>query len=125
MTDAEKRLWRALRDRAIVSVKFHRQVPIGRHVGDFVCFEARVLTEVDGGQHEGSGRDRIRDRWFLDNGFRVLRFWNNEVLGNLEGVLTTIAAELGGAPPHPDRAARGRPSPARGEDGCGNFGGAS
>jgi uncharacterized protein DUF559 len=65
--------------------------------------------------HAESAKDQYRDRWFKNNRFRVLRFWNNEVLGNPEGVLTAIGAELGAAPPHPDRAARGRPSPARGE----------
>jgi very-short-patch-repair endonuclease len=115
MTDAERKLWSSLRARRLVGAKFRRQVPIGAYVADFLCHEARLVIEVDGGQHAESARDQRRDRWFNDNGFRVLRFWNNEVLGNLEGVLTVIAAELDGAPPHPARAARGRPSPPRGE----------
>jgi very-short-patch-repair endonuclease len=115
MTDAERTLWGSLRSRQLVGAKFRRQVPIGAYVADFLCYEARLVIEVDGGQHAESVRDQHRDRWFNDNGFRVLRFWNNEVLGNLEGVLTVIPAELGGAPPHPARASRGRPSPPRGE----------
>ena len=83
----------ALRDRRFAGFKFRRQVPIDRFVADFVCFEARVVIEVDGGQHAGALQDRWRDRWFAANGFRVMRFWNNEVLSNLEGVLTVLSAE--------------------------------
>jgi very-short-patch-repair endonuclease len=115
LTNAERKLWGALRARQLLGAKFRRQVPIGAYVADFLCHDARLVVEVDGGQHAESSRDQRRDRWFSEQGFRVLRFWNNEVLGNLEGVLTVIAAELSGAPPHPDRAARGRPSPPRGE----------
>jgi very-short-patch-repair endonuclease len=114
LTDAERKLWFAPRDRRFANYKFRRQVPIGPYVADFLCYGPRLLIEVDGGQHAESVRDQRRDRWFNDNGFRVLRFWNNEVLGNLEGVLTLILTELGDAPPHPARL-RGRPSPARGE----------
>ncbi len=94
MTDAERKLWFALRDRRLAGFKFRRQVPIDRFVADFVCFEAPLVIEVDGGQHAGSLHDRWRDRWFAANGFRVVRFWNNEVLSNLEGVLTVLSAEL-------------------------------
>ena len=94
MTDAERKLWFALRDRRIAGFKFRWQVPIDRFVADFVCFEARLVIEVDGGQHAGSLQDRWRDRWFAANGFRVVRFWNSEVLSNLEGVLTVLSAEL-------------------------------
>jgi very-short-patch-repair endonuclease len=59
-----------------------------------VCFEARLVIEVDGGQHADSIRDQKRDRWFAANGFRVMRFWNNEVLSNLEGVMTLLAGAL-------------------------------
>jgi very-short-patch-repair endonuclease len=95
MTDAERKLWFALRDRRFAGFKFRRQVPIDRFIADFVCFDARLIIEVDGGQHAGSLQDRRRDRWFAANGFRVVRFWNNEVLSNLEGVLTALSAELG------------------------------
>ncbi len=94
MTEAERKLWFALRDRRFAGFKFRRQVPIDRFIADFVCFEARLVIEVDGSQHAGSMQDRWRDRWFAANGFRVLRFWNNEVLSNLEGVLTVLSNEL-------------------------------
>ena len=94
MSDAERKLWFALRDRRFAGFKFRRQVPIDRFIADFVCFEARLVIEVDGGQHAGSLRDRLRDKWFAANGLRVVRFWNNEVLSNLEGVLTVLLGEL-------------------------------
>jgi very-short-patch-repair endonuclease len=94
MTDAERKLWFALRDRRFARFKFRRQVPLGRYIADFVCFDARLVIEVDGGQHAASMRDKLRDRWFVANGFRLLRFWNNDVLSNLEGVSTTIAEAL-------------------------------
>ena len=112
LTDAERKLWYALRDRRFAGAKFRRQVPVGPYVADFLCYEARLVIEVDGGQHVESARDRRRDRWFAQNAFRVLRFWNNDVHSNLEGVLIVDALR---ATPHPARAARGRPSPARGE----------
>jgi very-short-patch-repair endonuclease len=94
MTDAERKLWFALRDRRFEGFKFRRQVPLGRFIADFVCFEARLVIEVDGGQHAENFRDRYRDRWFAANRFRVMRFWNNEVLSNLEGVMTLLAEAL-------------------------------
>ena len=94
MTDAERKLWFALRNRRFAGFKFRRQVPIERFIADFVCFEARLVIEVDGGQHADSIRDQKRDRWFAANGFRVMRFWNNEVLSNLEGVMTLLAGAL-------------------------------
>ena len=114
LTDAERKLWYALRNRRFAGAKFRRQVPVGPYVADFLCYEARLVIEVDGGQHAESTKDRRRDRWFAANAFRVLRFWNNDVHSNLEGVLMAIVDALG-ATPHPARAARGRPSPARGE----------
>ena len=94
MTDAERKLWYALRDRRFAQFKFRRQVPVGPFVADFVCFEARLVIEVDGGQHAESLPDKTRDRWFAANKFRVMRFWNNEVLSNLEGVMTVLAHAL-------------------------------
>jgi very-short-patch-repair endonuclease len=83
--------------------KFVRQEPIGPYVVDFVCREKRLVVEVDGGQHAASRRDAARDRWLVEHRYRVLRFWNNEVLGNIEGVWETIfAATSAAAPPHPD-----------------------
>jgi very-short-patch-repair endonuclease len=94
MTVAERKLWFALRDRRFAKFKFRRQVPIGRFIADFVCFDARLVIEVDGGQHAESLRDRRRDQWFAADGYRVMRFWNNEVLSNLEGVMTLLAEAL-------------------------------
>src|SRR5687767_3162787 len=90
MTDAEQKLWRALRSPGIGG-KFRRQVPLGPFVVDFVCFESKLIVEVDGGQHAENRRDIKRDRYFLDQGYRVLRFWNTDVLKNLDGVLARIA----------------------------------
>ena len=87
-TDAEKALWRGLRSRNLRHVKFRRQVPIGRYIVDYVAFEHRLVIEVDGGQHAFD--DPARTRYLESEGFRVLRFWNNEVLQNIEGVLLTI-----------------------------------
>jgi very-short-patch-repair endonuclease len=94
MSNAERKLWYALRDRRFAGFKFRRQVPVGPFIADFVCFDERLVIEVDGGQHADSPQDKRRDRWFRANNFRVLRFWNNEVLSNLEGVMTLLAAEL-------------------------------
>ena len=74
------------------------------YIVDFVCREQRLVIEVDGGQHATDKRDAVRDRWLAEHRYRVLRFWNNDVLGNMEGVLETIAAALpADSPPHPDR----------------------
>jgi very-short-patch-repair endonuclease len=67
---------------------------MGRFIADFICFDARVIIEVDGGQHAESRADNIRDQWFARNGFHVLRFWNNDVLKNLEGVLISVLQTL-------------------------------
>ncbi|TMJ51797.1 MAG: endonuclease domain-containing protein [Alphaproteobacteria bacterium] len=95
-TDAETVLWNRIRNRQIDGHKFVRQQPIGGYVCDFVCRERLLIVEVDGGQHNESAADAIRDRRLTQDGYKVLRFWNNDVLGNLEGVLTTIQAELTG-----------------------------
>jgi very-short-patch-repair endonuclease len=115
MTDAETKLWFALRDRRFQSFKFRRQVPIGPYVADFLSFGSRVIVEVDGGQHADSGSDEKRDRWLAENDFRVMRFWNNDVLANLEGVLTALATELERTPHPTSRLRSTSPSPARGE----------
>ncbi|MDP2621602.1 MAG: DUF559 domain-containing protein [Hyphomicrobiales bacterium] len=114
-TDAEAKLWSARRNLQLVQAKFRRQVPLGLFIGDFVCFEARHVVEADGGQHAEAEKDRWRDRWFAENGYRTLRFWNNEILENLEGVLLAISTALSNSPPHPVRPAASPPSPARGE----------
>ena len=102
-TDAETKLWYQLRARRLSGYKFVRQEPIGRYTVDFVCRERRLIVEVDGGQHADSARDAVRDKWLTDRNYRVLRFWNNDVLGKMAGVLETIATALAEAPPHPDR----------------------
>jgi very-short-patch-repair endonuclease len=95
-TDAETVLWNRIRNRQIDGHKFIRQEPIGSYVCDFVCRERLLIVEVDGGQHNESAADVIRDQRLAEDGYRVLRFWNNDVLGNLEGVLATIQTELSG-----------------------------
>ena len=90
-TDAEKLLWKHLRGKKLFGLKFRRQEPIGRYIADFVCYERRVIIELDGGQHSiDKEKDQERDRWFRGEGFRVLRFWNNDVLSQTEEVLETI-----------------------------------
>ena len=86
MTDAERALWRLLRDRRLSGWRFRRQEPIDRYIVDFICFEARLVIEVDGGQHFESEADKVRDGHLQSQGFRVLRFWNNDVLTNADGV---------------------------------------
>lgn len=103
LTDAEGALWYRLRARRLNGHKFVRQGPIGPYTVDFICREARLIIEVDGGQHADSPRDAMRDKWLVDRNYRVLRFWNNDVSRNLAGVLETIITALAEAPPHPDR----------------------
>ena len=102
-TDAERALWRRLRSRSLDGHKFVRQEPIGSYTVDFICREARLIIEVDGGQHADNRHDVIRDQWLASHNYRVLRFWNNDVLGNVAGVLETIATALADSPPHPPR----------------------
>ena len=100
-TDTERFLWRQLRSRQLQGLKFRRQVAIGPYIVDFVCTEQRVIVECDGSQHRtAESYDQKRDEWLRQEGFLVLRFWNNEVLSNLEGVLTKIAEACKGHP-HP------------------------
>ncbi|RAZ90137.1 hypothetical protein DPM33_15015 [Mesorhizobium hawassense] len=91
-TEAEDRLWQELRGRRLDKIKFRRQVPIGRFVADFVCAEARLIVEIDGSQHAESRRDQERDAELKASGFRVLRFWNDDVLRELDAVCDTIIA---------------------------------
>ena len=84
-------MWRHLRAKRLEGLKFRRQQPIGDYIVDFVCFEKRLVIEVDGGQHVSAReKDSERDRWFGEQDFRVLRFWNNEVFTNTDGVLEKI-----------------------------------
>jgi very-short-patch-repair endonuclease len=103
-TDAETRLWNHLRSRQLNGHKFVRQEPIGRFTVDFVCRERRLVVEVDGSQHADNPSDVQRDQWLVEHRYRVLRFWNHDVLTNTNGVLEMIAAALDAeSPPHPDR----------------------
>jgi very-short-patch-repair endonuclease len=93
-TDAERRLWRHLSRRQLEGFKFSRQIPVGPFICDFLCRERRLVVEVDGGQHAENVRDANRTAFLEAHGYRVIRFWNNDVLGNVEGVLQVIAANL-------------------------------
>ena len=106
-TDAERKLWSILRGRRLSGLKFKRQEQMGDFIADFVCFEAKLIVEADGSQHAESVSDERRDTWFARQGFRVLRFWNNDILDNIEGVAASIADTA--QPPLPN------PSPTRGE----------
>ena len=122
-TEPEQALWRALKRIPVYGTHFRRQVPIGPYVADFACLKARLLIELDGGQHaqdEIAARDEARTRWLKGEGYRVIRFWNAELSKDLNGVLDTIYAALYGSPqseavalPTPPRP-YGRPSPSRG-----------
>ena len=92
MTDAEEKLWWELRGRRLDRIKFRRQVLIGKYVADFVCFDAMLIVEVDGSQHAGEVRDDVRTADLRARGFRVLRFWNDEVLRELDSTCDTIIA---------------------------------
>ncbi len=97
MTDVERRLWGELRADGL-GAKWRRQQPIGRYIVDFVCQSARLVVELDGGQHSVSDADARRTAWLESAGYRVLRFWNHEVLENIDGVLIRIAEALASAP---------------------------
>lgn len=92
MTEAEDRLWHELRDRRLDRIKFRRQVPIGRYIADFVCLEAGLVVEIDGSQHAELESDRVRKADLEARGFRILRFWNDDVLKDLSAVCDTIIA---------------------------------
>jgi very-short-patch-repair endonuclease len=95
MTEAEKALWRILRSRQTEGCRFRRQIPIGPFIADFACREARLIIEIDGGQHDPSSeQEASRTRFLERDGYRVLRFWNSEVLGNPEGTRTVIIEML-------------------------------
>ena len=99
-TDTEQHLWRHLSDRQIEGFKFRRQQLVGRYVVDFVNLEKKVVVELDGGQHGLDPGDKTRDEWLRAEGYKVLRFWDNQVFSNLEGVLENIRDAL--LTPHPD-----------------------
>ena len=93
-TDAEAAMWRLLRDRRLAPFKFRRQVSFQNFILDFVCFERRIVVEIDGSQHASSGRDTAREAALMVEGFRIARYWNNDVLLNPTGVLEDILPKL-------------------------------
>ena len=116
MTDAEKLLWYHLRGHRLNGAKFKRQQPLGDYIVDFVSFEKKLVIEVDGGQHLESESDNQRDAWLQGQGFRTLRFWNNEVLAETESVLEKILQVTTPSPqPSPTRGEGVSPSPLVGE----------
>jgi len=115
-TTPEALLWARLRNRQVAGCKFRRQVWLGPYIVDFFCAEARLVIELDGESHVGvaaEAADAARDAFLVGRGYRVLRFWNHEVTGNIEGVLQAIAAAL----PSPSR--RGATGPSLSPEGRG------
>ena len=101
-TDAERKLWTRLRDRRLGGFKFHRQYRIGPFISDFCCFEKRLVVEVDGGQHsESADADENRTVYLSSQGYRVIRFWNGEVLKSVDEVCEEILRQLSGPSPPP------------------------
>ena len=94
MTPQEKLLWRHLRDRRLGGFKFRDQQPLGLFIADFVCQQEKLIVEADGSQHADSTHDARRDAFLKSLGYRVIRFWNNEITRDLTGVLETILAAL-------------------------------
>jgi very-short-patch-repair endonuclease len=95
-TNAENRLWAELRKLRSNGLRFRRQHPIGEYIVDFICLEKKLIIEVDGGQHNIDStiiKDKSRTEWLKSEGYRVLRLWNNDVLTNIEGVITRILQE--------------------------------
>jgi len=120
MTMPERKLWRRLRDVAGVGSHFRRQAPIGPYFADFACHHARIVVEIDGETHTAEVdvvRDEERSEYFRANGCRVLRFWNNDVMKNLEGVMEAVQRAITEAPFDrpppltPPHASRGRGTP--------------
>lgn len=98
-TDAENRLWYQLRAHRFMGLKFKRQKPVGRYIADFMCAKQKLIIEIDGGQHtEELEYDQQRDAWLRSQGYTVLRFWNNDVMQHMEGVLEQIRNALSPLP---------------------------
>ncbi|MBS0530223.1 MAG: endonuclease domain-containing protein [Proteobacteria bacterium] len=102
LTEAEKKLWQSLRQPPFKQCHFRRQATIGRYFCDFASHKLKIVIEVDGGQHADNSADETRTACLVSKGYRVLRFWNNEVLENLSGVLVTILDASNEVPPTPD-----------------------
>ena len=121
MTDAELRLWYHLRDRRFFGFKFVRQHPIGPYIADFACREADLIVEIDGSQHAESEHDQKRTDALGEHGYAVIRFWNNDILTNVDGVLAVLASHLEKAPSPGLRFAKPDLSPeGRGDEGAGS-----
>lgn len=93
-TSAEKKMWGILKDRKLLGLKFRRQHPVGSYYADFACLESRVIIEIDGGQHCESKKDEARTKFLNAQGFHVLRFWNNDVMDNVDGVVQSLTLTL-------------------------------
>ena len=99
-TEAEAKLWHRLRRKQLDGYRFRRQAPIGRYIVDFFCPDAKLIVELDGGQHAAQrDYDDRRTNWLESCGYKVLRFWNNDVFENIEGVLGEIERTIGDSPP--------------------------
>ena len=98
-TDAEMAFWLQVRDRRFMGLKFKRQIPIGKYIVDFLCPERNLVVEIDGGQHSESQSDKVRDEFLATQSLRVVRFWNNDVLSNVDGVLNQLTEILGSLSP--------------------------
>ncbi|MBN2854949.1 MAG: endonuclease domain-containing protein [Halothiobacillaceae bacterium] len=110
MTEAERAIWQYLRAEQM-GVKFRRQAPIGQYIVDFVCFSHKLVIEIDGGQHADSASDQARDAFLVSQGFKVLRFWNNEVMQQLDGVYETVRLALIELMPGDEAVVPSSPSP--------------
>ena len=108
-TGAERRLWTLLRNRQLDGHRFNRQVPIGPYIADFVCRAEKLIVELDGGQHAHRAvPDQARTRFLHGRGYRVIRFWNNEVMEKFNGVMAAISQALTDRPsPNPSRLREG------------------
>jgi len=105
MTPSEKKLWAALRDRRFVNLKFRRQQPIGPFIADFCCWERKVVLELDGDSHAGKeAYDAERVKWLENSGWKVVRVWDTEVFGNIDGVMQAIYTVCGAHSLTPDSA---------------------
>ena len=103
-TKVEVVLWAKLRNKQLEGAIFRRQHPVGSYIVDFICLKKRLIVEIDGGQHanaEATVNDQQRTRWLVGQGYQVLRFWNNEVLANTQGVIEVLGQRLNQGPPSP------------------------
>jgi len=96
-TLAERKLWDRLKGSRLAGMKFRRQVPLGGYIADFACFSPKIIIECDGGQHADNAYDEKRNAWFVAQGFRVMRFWNGDILEDADSVVDTILRDSGRA----------------------------